>query len=145
MSAQNVDLSAQNTELSAQMAALTDRLDRLGRKLSSVNAQLKQRPVIARDCSDLPARTPSGVHLLQPGPAWTDRCPPTATRRRTAATGPCSSGAPTSSPDGISSSAGRRTSGASASCTVLVGSGAPLAHDIPAGPAVRAQDRHGGF
>ena len=72
------DLSAQNAELSAQTVALAGRLDRVGSELNAVRTQLRQPPPVVRDCSDLPADAPSGVHLLQPGlyrlvPAYCDQ------------------------------------------------------------------------
>ena len=71
-------LSDHNAELSTHNMGLASRLARVGSQLSSVQTQLSQRSVIVRDCSDLPADAPSGVHLLQPGlyrpvPAYCDQ------------------------------------------------------------------------
>ena len=82
----NSRLDSVSAQLDSRVSSLGSRLDSLGTELAGLSVGPVSPPAcsvgpaaasLPRDCSDLPAGTSSGVHLVQPGlgrrsdPAWT--------------------------------------------------------------------------
>ena len=71
-------LGAVQTRLETTRTEMTTALERVEKALAATESRPCQPPTTLRDCSDLPAGSPSGVYLLQPGlrqpvPAYCDQ------------------------------------------------------------------------